>query len=193
MAYSSHKILSIALLMLISVPSSLGRPQKSETETDLRDLCSNTRKPKQCWKIIKPQLSSFDVTDSRSVAGAVIDLAVAKAQEIHDKLNQLFQDSRDDKLKEKYISCSKNYNDANRNLDLAKRNLDSNDYQNIPVQVDDTLEELKSCRHEFDKDSFDPAHIKNRNKEFGVYVDIVKVATDRLLREDDRLQENARH
>ncbi|KAL0442360.1 UNVERIFIED_CONTAM: hypothetical protein Slati_1958700 [Sesamum latifolium] len=139
------------------------------------------------------ELSSFGETDSRSVAGAVIGLAVAKAQEIHDRLNQLYQDSGDDKLKEKYTSCSKNYNDANRNLYLAKTNLDSNDFQNIPVQMDDTLEELKSCRHEFDKDSFDPAHIRNRNKEFGVYVDIVKVATDRLQREDDRLQENDRH
>ncbi|KAK4440307.1 hypothetical protein Salat_0365600 [Sesamum alatum] len=186
MAYSSQKIISIALILVIAIPSSLGRRERSETETDLRDLCSETRKPKQCRKIIKSQFSIFEETDSRSVAGAVIDLAVAKADEIHDKLNQLYQDSGDDKLKEKYISCSKNYNDAHRNLDLAKRNLDSNDYQNIPVQVDDTLEELKSCRHEFRKDSFDPAHIRNRNKEFGVYVDIVKVAADRLLRENDR-------
>ncbi|KAK4421964.1 hypothetical protein Salat_2147100 [Sesamum alatum] len=57
---------------------------------------------------------------------------------------------------------------------------------NGPALVDDTLEELKSCSHEFLNDSFDPAHIRIRNKEFGVYVGIVKVVVDRLPRENDR-------
>ncbi|KAI3455857.1 hypothetical protein Pfo_012520 [Paulownia fortunei] len=186
MASSLHIIMSIALVFTIAIPSSLGRREKSEVETDLRDLCSQTNKSKECWKIIKSEFSRFDDTDYRSVAGVVIDLARAKADEIHDKLNQLHEDSRDDNLKEKYLSCSKNYNDAHRNLVVAKRNLDSDDYRNIPVQVDDTVQELKSCRREFDKDSFDPAHIRNRNKEFRVYVEIVKVAVDRLLNEKDR-------
>ncbi|PIM99408.1 hypothetical protein CDL12_04582 [Handroanthus impetiginosus] len=183
---SLHRIISTALIFMITIPSSLGHRDISQTERNLRDLCSLTRNSTECWKIIKSEYGRFDDTDYRSVAGIVIDLAIAKADEIHDKLNRLHEDSRNDELKGKYLSCSKNYNDANRNLDLAKRNLISNDYRNIPVQINDTLEELRSCRRAFNNDSFDPAHIGNRNREFGHYVDIVKVATDRLLRENDR-------
>ncbi|PIN22707.1 Pectinesterase [Handroanthus impetiginosus] len=186
MDHSLQRIISSALIFLIAIPSSLGHRDISQTETNLQELCSQTRNSEECWQIIKSEHVRFNETDYRSVAGIVIDLALAKADEIHDKLNQLHKDSRDDQLKEKYLWCSKNYNDANRNLDLVKRNLNSNDYRNIPVQINDTLEELRSCRSQFDNDSFDPAHIRNRNKEFRNYVDIVKVATDRLLRENDR-------
>ncbi|PIM99407.1 hypothetical protein CDL12_28094 [Handroanthus impetiginosus] len=174
MDYSLHRIISTALIFMITIPSSLGHRNISQTETNLQELCSQTRNSEECWQIIKSEHVRFNETDYRSVVGIVIDLAIAKADEIHDKLNQLHKDSRD------------NYNDANRNLDLVKRNLNSNDYRNIPVQINDTLEELRSCRSQFDNDSFDPAHIRNRNKEFRNYVDIVKVATDRLLRENDR-------
>lgn len=176
----------IALIFTIAIPISMGHREKSETEKDLRDLCSQTNRSKECWKIIKSELTRFNDNDYRSVAGVIIDLAIAKSDDIHEKLNQLYKDSRDDTLKDKYISCSKNYNDANRNLVVAKRNLDSDDYRYIPVQIDDAVQELKSCRRGFDRDSFDPAHIRNRNKEFGLYLDVVKVATDRLLKEKDR-------
>ncbi|KAL8033890.1 hypothetical protein ABFX02_13G185400 [Erythranthe guttata] len=186
MAYYLHRIIFVALVVAIAVPSSLGRRERSDLENDLRDLCSQTNKTKKCWNIIKSEFSRFsDADGNKGVAGVVIDLAIAKSDEIHDKLNQLYDDSKNDELKEKYLSCSKNYNDASRNLDLARRNLDSDDYRNISVQIDDTSDELKSCRHEFKKDSFDPAHIRNRNKEFKIYVEIVKVATDRLLQEND--------
>ncbi|KAK6150195.1 hypothetical protein DH2020_017720 [Rehmannia glutinosa] len=130
--------------MIAAISPSLGHREKPEIEKHLRDLCSQTNKTKECWTIIKSELTRFNDTDYSAVTGVVIDLAIAKADQIHDELNRLFNGSTDDKLKYKYLSCSKNYNDANRNLVLVKRNFDSNDYRNIPVQIDDTIEELKS-------------------------------------------------
>ncbi|KAG8385144.1 hypothetical protein BUALT_Bualt03G0011200 [Buddleja alternifolia] len=176
----------IALLLAFAIPSSLGHRDDSDKENDLRDLCSQVKKSKECLDIIKSEFRRFEDTDCKGVAGPVIDLAREKAEEIRDMLNGLHKDSRDDKLKDKYISCSKNYNDASRDLDLAKRYFDSNDYQHIPVQVDEIEQELKNCKREFNKDAFDPAHIRNRSKEFRVYVDLVKVAIDRLLKKNDR-------
>ncbi|KAL8033896.1 hypothetical protein ABFX02_13G186000 [Erythranthe guttata] len=186
MAYYLHRIIFIALVLAIAVPSSLGRREKSEIEKDLRNLCSQTNRTKECWYFVKSEINRFNQSDFKGVAGVVIDLAIAKSDAINDLLNRLYQGSKDEKLKEKYLSCSKNYNDANRNLYLAKINLDSDHYQNIPIQIEDTVEELDSCRREFVKGSFDPAHIRNRNKEFRLYVEIVKVATDRLVKEKDR-------
>ncbi|GFQ04470.1 pectinesterase inhibitor [Phtheirospermum japonicum] len=180
MAYSSKTMIVIALIIMIAISPSLGRREKSDREKELRDLVSQTDESKESWKIIKPQLSRFTDTDPKIVADVILDLAITRGDEIHEQLNRLHEDSRNDELKSKYLSCSKNYNDAIRNLKLAKRNLGSDDFHKIPIEIDDTIEELNSCVLEFEGDSFDPAHIRNRQKEFGNYVNIVKVATDRL-------------
>ncbi|KAL6502194.1 hypothetical protein OROHE_024787 [Orobanche hederae] len=185
MAYTSQRTIIITLIFMIAISPSLGRREKSKVKKDLKEFCAQTGKSKECWKIIKPKLREFHDTDPKTVADVILDLARAKGDEIHEELNQLYKDSRDDGLKEKYLSCFKNYNDAIRNLNLAWRNLESDNYQNIPVQIDDTIEEMKGCRFEFNKDSFDPSHIRNREKEFRVYVDIAKVATFRLLNQLD--------
>ncbi|KAL7131252.1 hypothetical protein ABFS83_13G185900 [Erythranthe nasuta] len=187
MAYSLLRIIFVALIFAISATSSLGRREKSEIEKDLRDLCSETNRTKECWYVIKSELNRFtDADGSKGVAGVVIDLAIAKAGEIHGELNKLYSGSTDENLKFKYISCSKNYNDANRNLELAKKMVDTNHNRFIAVEIYDTVQELRSCMLEFTKDSFDPAHISNMNKEFGLYVGIVKVATNRLLLEKNQ-------
>ncbi|KAG8370073.1 hypothetical protein BUALT_Bualt14G0079700 [Buddleja alternifolia] len=185
MAYSLYRtILFIALFVAFTIPSSLCHKDDSNSETILRDLCSRIERSKECVDIIKSELSRFEDSGCNDVAGPVIDLAREKAEQIRDMLNKLHEDSNDDKLKEKYLSCSSNYNDAGRNLDLAKRSFDSNDHRSIPEQVNDTEEELESCRREFDEGAFDPAHIRDRNKEFEVYVDLLKVTIDRLLAGD---------
>ncbi|KAL7139489.1 hypothetical protein ABFS83_09G055100 [Erythranthe nasuta] len=190
MALSLDRIIFVALITLaIAVTSSLGRRDKSDIEKDLRDLCSQTNRTKECLSVIKSELNTFQDTDgsSKGVAGVVIDLAIAKAREIHDDLNRLYGGSKDEDLKFKYITCSKNYNDANRNLELVKKMLDSNrNYRFIAVEINDTVQELKGCILEFSKDPFDPAHIRDRNKEFGLYLEIATIATNRLLQEKNR-------
>ncbi|KAL6502193.1 hypothetical protein OROHE_024786 [Orobanche hederae] len=186
MAYSSQRVIFIALtiMMMSTISPSLGRKEKSNIEKDLRDLCSHTDKSKECWRIIKPKLSEFSSTDPKIVADVVLDLATKKCDEIYQELNLLYEYSTEDKMKKKYLSCSENYKNAIVNLILARRNLESDGCRNIPVQISDTIGELDGCELEFDKDSFDPAQIRNRMKEFRVYVYIVKVATDRLLNQN---------
>ncbi|KAG8384141.1 hypothetical protein BUALT_Bualt04G0087400 [Buddleja alternifolia] len=168
MAYSVHKIIGIVLLFAFAIPTALCHEDDSDIETILRDLCSQIERSKECVDIIKSELSRFEDSNCKDVAGPVMDLAKEKAEQIRDKLKELHEDSNDDKLKKKYQSCSSNYNDVSRDLDMAKKSFDSNDYQNIPEQVDDTEEELQSCMKEFDEGAFDPAHVRDRNEEFGV-------------------------
>ncbi|KAL8508424.1 hypothetical protein ACS0TY_018882 [Phlomoides rotata] len=182
------------LIFTIATPISMGdfeevsepRINDSEISRYLRDLCSDTEKSKQCWKIIEPEINRFTDTDIRNIAGVVIDLAIVKSRDISDQLNQLYRDSGNDALKEKYRSCSQNYYDANSNLDFVRRSLNSGNFQEITSVVDNAEEELKSCKREFGRESFDPAHTRNRNKEFRNYVDIVRTATNRFLRNIDR-------
>ncbi|KAL0398162.1 UNVERIFIED_CONTAM: hypothetical protein Sradi_2159500 [Sesamum radiatum] len=185
--HSLHRIaVSIALVFAIAVPSSMGHKHKPEVEKALKEICAKTNKSEECWKIIKSQFSRFNTTDRRGVLGVLIDLAISKANENHHRLNRLFEEaSFDDRLKYEYISCSKNYNDAIRNLNLAKRSLDPSHHLNVIVEVADTVQELQSCIHEYDKETIDPKHFRSRNEEFGVYIDIVNVAAFLVLAEDN--------
>lgn len=184
MASISKKIIFVALIITITVPTSMcnreGWRRSDETDKNteqyLIDLCSQTNRSNDCWKILKPESYRFNGSDEKTAIEAVIDLAANKSKIIHDRLNKLYTDSRNEQLKEKYITCSKNYNDVNRNLVVARQNVDSKNHKSISVQLKDAVEELKSCEREFEWGSFDPAHIGDRNKELGLYLDIVSVA-----------------
>ncbi|GFQ04469.1 hypothetical protein PHJA_002590800 [Phtheirospermum japonicum] len=180
MAY--YRIILIALISVIAISPSLGHNKNSEVEKYLRDICSKTNESKWSWEIIKSELHQFNDTDPRKIADTIIVLAKTKGEQIHVELNRLYEGSRDGKLIYKYGSCSKNYSDAIRNLYLARRDIELNTDRNIVFEIDDAFEELNSCGLQFDNDSFDPAHIRNRIREFRVYLQIVKVATDSLLK-----------
>ncbi|XP_073290053.1 pectinesterase inhibitor-like [Primulina huaijiensis] len=168
--------------MFVIPASSARHYHEKEKYGDLRDLCSKTHDSKLCWKLLKSERSKFH-TDTKGMVEAAIDLARGKAEEIHHKLDRLREESKDEQLKQKYWSCSKNYNDAIGDLNEAKEMLRKRGHSGIPVLVDDVLNEVKSCHNDFDNGAFDPAHVQNRNKEFRVYADLVRVAVYRLFKE----------
>ncbi|KAL3616764.1 hypothetical protein CASFOL_039158 [Castilleja foliolosa] len=181
MTYSQHKIILITLISIIAIsPSSSHRdiPKSSEIEKYLRDISSNTNESNWSWQILKSELSQFNDTDPRKIADTIVVLAKTKGEQIHEELDRLYEASGDDKLIYKYGSCSKNYSDAIRNLYLVRRDIELNKDRNIVIEVDDAFEELNSCGSQFEDGSFDPAHVWERNREFRVYLEIVKVATD---------------
>lgn len=189
-------IILIALILAITIPISSAHRRRrrrshhdhnsdssDETEHSLRDLCSETDRSDACWDILKPEIRRFDGSDDGDIADHVIDLAADKSKEIRDKLKQWHSDSDNDELKKKYHSCSKNYNDVDHSLKEARKNLDSD-------QVEEAEKELEKCEREFDGDSFDPAHVGDRNKELRLYLDMVRVASDRLENYDQEEYED---
>ncbi|XP_073158759.1 pectinesterase inhibitor-like [Henckelia pumila] len=175
----------ISIILMFAIPASSTRHQhKKEKDGELRDLCSKTHDPDLCWKLLKSERSKFH-TDTKGVVEVSIDLAKEKAKETKDKLSRLGEESKNEKLKVKYFSCKKNYDDAIRDLNEAKEKLRKKEYYSgmIPVLVDDVIDEVKSCNNDFDNGAYDPARIQKMNVEFGVYVDLVKVAVDCLLKE----------
>ncbi|KAL8512979.1 hypothetical protein ACS0TY_019224 [Phlomoides rotata] len=214
MASFLQRIILVTLVLTIAIPISIGHKEKSNNKSDLwgddsepdidcgddpesdiedsevgrylKDICSDTENPKHCWKIIKPEISRFTDTDSRNFAGIIVDLAIEKSCEIKNQLDQLNQESTEDALKVKYGVCINNYNDAKQSLQIAKGNINSGgDCGDISAQVDNVKQDLKNCEEEFLEGSLDPALIRDRNNEFEHYVEIVRAATNRFLREKE--------
>lgn len=192
-SYRQKLFISITLILTIAIPITTAHRRRSrrsqhdsfsdsvpDSEQCLRDLCSDTERPDVCSTILKSESNRFENSDDRDVAGGVIDLAIARSNEIRDTLEQWFTDSTDDSVKDKYRTCSENYGDVGRNLEEARRSLDSDDYRRISVGVADGEDELEKCRREFETESFDPGHVADRVSEIRVYLDMVKAAADRL-------------
>ncbi|KAL7089635.1 hypothetical protein ACP275_13G196600 [Erythranthe tilingii] len=185
MAYFLHRIIFIALVLAIAVPSSLGWSWtpgtawgKPEIAKYLKEVCSNTNKTKECWYFIKPQLNRFDGALILELAPIARGLVQEKAHEINDKIDRLYNGSKNENMKNKYLSCSQNYNDAIAYLQLVKISYEKRDYDNILIQIDDAAQELECCSHQFTENSFDPAHVRNRNNEFRIYLEFLKAITN---------------
>lgn len=173
-------MLIIPLILTSSMGHREGQRRSKDTEHYLRDLCSQTDRPDLCWKNLKPELHRFHNSDDRGVADGVIGLAIAKSKETRGELNHWFSDSDNDKLKEKYHSCSENYNDASRQLEKVRKDLDSDDHRKMSEEIRDAEEILNKCRRVFGEDSFDPGHVGDQNNELGVFLDIIRVAVAHL-------------
>ncbi|CAA2991558.1 pectinesterase inhibitor-like [Olea europaea var. sylvestris] len=152
----------------------------SPVEVDLQQICDKTFNSLECLNQFKSDPRSLN-TDIKGLAGVSVDLALNKANTVHTQYNQLYSDTKDSNLQEKYITCSKSYNDAIRDLETVKKYLDDNRYELIPVEINDALQEVKSCENAFKRDPFDPARMDNHNDEFKLLCYMVKVTSSSLI------------
>lgn len=83
-------------------------------------------------------------------------------------------------MKEKYQTCINNYNDATRDIEQARGSLESSNREDVSKQIHSALDDFEECRHSFDRESFDPANVIDRNKEFVVYAQLAMAAADRF-------------
>ncbi|KAG8385223.1 hypothetical protein BUALT_Bualt03G0019800 [Buddleja alternifolia] len=174
---SSYVLILIAIVFTSIAPS---LASNKVTDTEIKQLCSKTKNLAVCYKLLKSDHRTTNV-DAKGLADISVDLASNKAHKIHSQLNSFAKTTRDSHLKNIYNSCSKNYEAAIHDLEVAKKNLKSSVYKNMPVQVKDTSEEIKSCENLLNgASSNDHAHIKKKNQDFEFLVSIVKIMVDNL-------------
>ncbi|KAI3455856.1 hypothetical protein Pfo_012519 [Paulownia fortunei] len=166
----------ILIIFISIIPSSTGHKIK---DTEIKHLCSKTSNLGRCYKLLKSDHRTTNV-DAKGLAEVSVDLASNNANKIYSQLNSFAKATHDSRLRNIYNSCSKNYDDAIRDLEVVKKNLHSGAYNNIPVQVKDVSEEIKSCEKVFNGASSDHANIKKRNQDFEFLISIVKITLDNL-------------
>ncbi|KAL1538424.1 hypothetical protein AAHA92_27174 [Salvia divinorum] len=182
MASNSQKTILLALILAISIP--ISKCGEEESSTRLDELCSENNRPNDCRNILKSEWSRFDLSDDRAVAGAVVELAIAKSKEIYDRIYQHHLDSGDEGLKSKYLSCAISYYDANCNLEMARRTLDFDEFPDISGDVGGVEEEVVSCRREFREESLDPGRARGADEEIGLYLEMIRAAAGRVPKEE---------
>lgn len=173
---TSSILILVSIIFLSITPSSIGH---KVTDTEIKHLCSKTNNHEDCYKLLKSDHRTTNV-DARGLAEVSVDLASNKASKIHSQLNSFAKGTHKSQLRNIYNLCSKNYNDVIRDLKVVKNNLLSGAYKNIPIQVTDATEEIKSCKQVFDAAPSDYMHMKTKNKDVEFLLSIVKVTSDNL-------------
>ncbi|KAG5540394.1 hypothetical protein RHGRI_020572 [Rhododendron griersonianum] len=180
-------LLCLSLLFMSIDPSFAGHHHKKHhdkhNKSRLKKLCSKTSDSKLCLDFLKSD-SRTSSADNRGLFEIAIDLAYTKATDIHKDLNSLYDSSGDYKLKDRYNSCSKNYHDTIRNLDLVKKLFNDRDYKRIEVQISDSVEEIRDCQNQLKNNENDSHDLKKRTKEFELLCDVVKVSAKSLEGKD---------
>ncbi|KAG5540403.1 hypothetical protein RHGRI_020580 [Rhododendron griersonianum] len=185
-------LLCLSLLFMSIDPSFAGHHHKKHhhkkhhdkhNKSRLKKLCSKTSDRESCLDFMKTD-SRTSGADNRGLLEIAIDLAYSKTTDIHKDLNSLYDNSGDYRLKDRYNSCSKNYHDTMRNLDLIKKLFNDRDYDRIEVQISDSVEEVRDCKNQLENNDNDSYDLKKRTKEFELLCDVVKVSAKYLEGKD---------
>ncbi|PIM99405.1 hypothetical protein CDL12_28092 [Handroanthus impetiginosus] len=172
---SAVMILTFVVFALATTPSTAHKV----TDTEIKHLCSKSSHPARCYELLKSDHRTANV-DAKGLVEVSVDLAAKKANKIHSQLNSFSKATHDSRFRNLYDSCSKNYNDAIRNLEVAKSNLHSGAYKNIHAQVKDASEEIKTCEKVLGEASSDHAHIKKKSQDLEFRLNVVKITSDNL-------------
>ncbi|XP_057479174.1 pectinesterase inhibitor-like [Actinidia eriantha] len=176
MASSSFMLISLALLFMVIAPSF------GEKHTKLKKICSKTFNHHMCMKLMKADSRTSDA-NNRLLTEIAIDLAYNKAQDIYRDLTGVIYYSYDSQYRE---PCSKNYNDAIRDLEQTKTIFTDGDYDRIPDQVSKAADDIRDCKNQFDRsDINDSKELKKRNTELEVLCDMVKASSKYLRHKND--------
>ncbi|KAL3522974.1 hypothetical protein ACH5RR_015808 [Cinchona calisaya] len=166
-------LISLFLFLISFVPSSVANANDNFKHT----ICSKTTNPSACLNLKHVQTSS----NPKGLTTASIEVALSKATDIHAKLNSLYNE-KDGHLGDIYLHCSKNYNDAIRDLTIAKRSLDTRHSKSAAIEAYDAEEEVKACQVVFNDARRDPDDIKKANEEFYFLTQIARASTEELVK-----------
>ncbi|XP_027086444.1 pectinesterase inhibitor [Coffea arabica] len=172
--FNTSPMLIFFFLFLISVvPSSIANKPDIQHK-----ICSKTSNPQECLNLKHVKTSKT----LEAITKASIVVALQQAKDIHTKINAVSKKEKDKFLNNLYWHCSKNYNDAIRDLTIAKRSFNSYQFDNIPIETVDAEQEVQACKTVFLAAKRDPANLKNGNEKFYLLAQIARQSSEELVK-----------
>ncbi|KAK3041904.1 LOW QUALITY PROTEIN: hypothetical protein RJ639_002186 [Escallonia herrerae] len=146
----------------------------------LKKTCDGTRKHNLCLKLLKYDNlpTTADLSDIVEIA---IDLAHSRGKKIRHSFTSFARITNDHQLKKHYLSCSKNYESAVRDIKHAKKHLHWGYYQRIIDEATKASNKVSDCEDHFSGSLVEPSTtFSKKNQEFSFLCNIVAVATEQF-------------
>ncbi|OMO91921.1 Pectinesterase inhibitor [Corchorus capsularis] len=149
------------------------------TKDDINTICSKTRAPSFCFRVLTNQTLHAKETSLLGLANISIDLALASAYDTQLAISPLIKLAKDYTEREGYTLCSQNYRQAVAAVRDAKQKLGKHEYRGVRVEALAAVEEARACESRVKSSAYSPLH--ERNKGFIRYCNILWAITNRLV------------
>ncbi|KAK2992596.1 hypothetical protein RJ640_027909 [Escallonia rubra] len=153
---------------------------KSIITGKLKKTCEGTRKPNMCLKLLN--FDNFPATaDLPDIIEISIDLAHLRGKKIHHSFTSLARITNDHQVKKHYLSCSKNYESAVRDIKHAKKHLHWGYYQRIIDEAIEASNKVSDCEDHVSGSLVEPSTtFSKKNQEFGFLCNVISVTTEQF-------------
>lgn len=178
----SSFLLPLLLVIIFTTAPSSGKPDlKVISNSTINDVCSKTLNPPFCLDLLHFYADHPHNRSLKGLARITISLAHSNATATRGLLRRLIQHTDNPRLKERYTSCYKNYDDSVGDIEKAKKSLKSSDKNGLRDAVAGAMGEVNACGESFQQPPADPSTLPKSNQKFLHLCSIILVVSKFLL------------
>ncbi|GMP76215.1 hypothetical protein CsSME_00032993 [Camellia sinensis var. sinensis] len=144
-SFSSSLLVSLLLVFLLFIGFSTAMQSKKETHY-INQICHKTQNPSLCSQIL-PHSSRRDL---KALGQIAIDITQTNVKQTSNLIVSLSRQTTNPELKNILSTCAKNYEDASRNLDVARQSMTSSNIFSVHARASDAESDLNNCDDEFE-------------------------------------------
>ncbi|KAI4299878.1 hypothetical protein L6164_033299 [Bauhinia variegata] len=141
------------------------------------EICSRHRNPSFCAATLNSMTGGAIEVDLGSVEQNVILLAHTNAFDTLTLIHSLISNTTDQQLRQHYVTCSGNYNDALFDLNQAKTALVSGDYNGVNTAAAAVKKDAEVCDS---KPPADPSPLPKKSKDLEDFSIILVIVSNFL-------------
>ncbi|OMO79087.1 Pectinesterase inhibitor [Corchorus olitorius] len=172
---------SLAIILLIINPC-VAQSRPNITKDDINTICSKTRAPSFCFRVLTNQTLHAKETSLLGLANISIELALATAYDTQLAISPLIKLANNYTEREGYTLCSQNYRQAVAAVRDAMQKLAKHEYRGVRVEALAAVEEARACENRVKSSAFKPySPLHERNKGFIRYCNILWAISNRLV------------
>lgn len=173
--YASSPIISYTILLVLSLFT-------TSSSADLFGIvCSGTLKPPTCFKVINSIPGAAQAKDLKSLAQITIAYAISNGANTQNYIKSLASSATNPRLKEDYISCSENYDDAVGSLQEAQEYLKKGNFPTVAFRATAGMTAVDDCEDGFKSPpTTDPSQLPSRNEYFDTLCIIILRIANKL-------------
>lgn len=167
---NSSSLLAFSLLLFIVVSHA------ASTNDVVSTICPKTKNPPFCASVLK----SAGTTDLKGLATYTLNLARTNAGKSLTLAKSLAAAATDPQLKERYSSCSENYDEAIGDIENAQKDLASGDFNGVNVATSGAMTSVDDCEDDFKQPPADTSSLLKDGKTLNDICSIILVISNLL-------------
>ncbi|TYK02953.1 pectinesterase inhibitor-like [Cucumis melo var. makuwa] len=140
-------------------------------------ICPKTRNPSFCVDVLK----SAGSTDLKVLATYTLNLTNTNAEKSLNLVKSLAATTTNPQLKNQYLSCYESYEEVVGDIEIAKSNLASGDFNGVNIATSGIMTAVDDCQDSFKQPPKDTSMLLKNGKTLNDVCSIILVISNLLL------------